>query len=201
MYWFPESLRHYVAKTAFKRFLCCPGVQSKLRNKVYCTVCPFGGLLYNICSVGNQFKIRIDYRWFVLIRSSILNQYLQKNKIFLYKGRLHENFLQLVGHYVWRSCGYSSDISGFRQSFYTVWRSRGLSSDIFKIRQTCLTSLTDFGKPVKGWFHAAVYPFLFATIIDDFFGQSAQHSLCIESQSMWISKGHVQPPFLIFFMT
>ena len=87
------------------------------------------------------------------------------------RNRLHENILQVVGHYVWRRWGSSSDISDFRQSFYTendwrtwfsrrsfsrqtlchfttaghsVWRSRGLSSDIFKTRQTCLT---DFGKP------------------------------------------------------
>ncbi len=51
--------------------------------------------------------------------------------------RLHENFLQLVGHYVWRIWGSSSDVSGFSQSFYTendrrTWFSSPviLSSDI-----------------------------------------------------------------------
>ncbi len=34
-------------------------------------------------------------------------------------GRVRENFLPIVGHFVWRSWGSSSDILGFRQSFYT----------------------------------------------------------------------------------
>ncbi len=33
--------------------------------------------------------------------------------------RVCENFLPLIGHFVWRSWGSSSDILGFRQSFYT----------------------------------------------------------------------------------
>ncbi len=47
--------------------------------------------------------------------------------------RLHENFLQLVGHYVWPSWGSSSDISGFGQSFYTEneWRTWFSSPVIF----------------------------------------------------------------------